>query len=131
MKIKSDTLSVENPINLKNNTSVTILQDLTLATYETRIIGDRRTAIHFENNEATLSSGKFQNVFLFAKNKLTTDSVFIGTTITAKAVDISSSSFLEGDNTIVADEISAKNTFSVYSQASLALKKKRTDSGAG
>lgn len=124
VKIKSDTLSVEYPINLKNNTSVTILQDLTLAKYETRIIGDGTTAIHFENNEATISSGKFQNVFLFAKNKLTTDSVFIGTTITAKAVDISSSSFFKGDNTIVADEISAKNTFSVNSQASLTLKKK-------
>ncbi|HBO58720.1 MAG TPA: hypothetical protein DD624_02265, partial [Alphaproteobacteria bacterium] len=126
VKIKSDTLSIENLINLKNNTSVTISKDLTFADYNARIIGDGTTAIYFENDEATISSGKLQNVSLFAKNKLTTNSVFIGTNITAKTVDISSSHFLEGDNTIISDEILAKDSLRIGyndTQASLTLKK--------
>ena len=126
VKIKSDTLLIENLINLKNNTSVTISKDLTFADYDARIIGDGTTAIYFENDEATISSGKLQNVSLFAKNKLTTNSVFIGTNITAKTVDISSSHFLEGDNTIISDEILAKDSLRIGyndTQASLTLKK--------
>ena len=132
VKIKSDSLSVENSIKLNNNTSVTISKDLTFVDYNARIIGDGRTAIHFENDEATISSGKLQNVSLFAKNKLTTNSVFIDTNITAKTVDISSSSFGGGDNTIVSDEISAKESLWIgYNDAQASLTLKKSDGTQG
>lgn len=132
VKIKSDSLSVENSIKLNNNTSVTISKDLTFVDYNARIIGDGTTAIHFENDEATISSGKLQNVSLFAKNKLTTNSVFIDTNITAKTVDISSSSFGGGDNTIVSDEISAKESLWIgYNDAQASLTLKKSDGTQG
>ena len=60
VKIKSDSLSVENSIKLNNNTSVTISKDLTFVDYNARIIGDGRTAIHFENDEATYRPENFK-----------------------------------------------------------------------